>query len=301
MQKRGSSIFLPLAVLLLVSMACSMPIATSPTAAPTVQQDAPTVAAPTDAPTVAPTVEPSITPTQAPTTPPGVLVSANGITFYYDPSLAGGVTVSIQEDVPYSDELPMWEATPQQDVFTFENYLFSDHFHTPRIRVFDLMDYANRMNYPAMVDEANTLISIIQNRDMGYTGEIPTFPVWPAAQMIVSNLNYVDFNGGSGVRFLSQYAQAAYPINNGDIIYLYEGITSDHRWYIQAVFPIHNPILQNDDSPIPGGDYEAFVSEPNYSNYIAGIESQLSAQADNTFTPSLALLDALVRSITISK
>lgn len=302
MKKQTLPIVFVLLALLLTATACNLPVATPAATAPAngetaVSQSAPATLEVTDAPTEAP-VEAT---TQAPTVNAGNLVSANGVSFYYDPSLAGGVSATIQPAAPYSDSLPYWEITSEQAVFTFENYLIGDHLHTAAIRVFSLDEYVLAFDSEILIDEAASLATLIADRDEAYQGQVAIFPQWPAAEMMSSNFSYLDFNGGSGVRFLAQHGQAALPINNHEIAYIFEGFTSDHRWYVQAVFPINHPLLQADSSQIPGGDYEAFVEMSNYQAYITGIRDLLESQPDDSFTPNLELLDALVRSITITR
>lgn len=304
MKKQTLPIVLVLLALLLAATACNTPVgtpaveATIPaTTEAAVSQAAPATVEATSAPTEAP-VEAT---TQAPIENSGSLVSANGVSFYYDPSLAGGVSAIIQPEVPYSDSLPQWEITSEQAVFTFEDYVIGDHLHTAAIRVFSLEDYVLAFDSEILVDEAASLATLIANRDENYQGQVSIFPQWPAAENISSNFRYLDFNGGSGVRFLAQHGQAVLPINNYEIAYIFEGFTSDHQWYVQAVFPINSPVLQADSSQIPGGDYEAFVEMSNYQAYITGIRDLLESQPDDSFTPDLELLDALVRSITITR
>ncbi len=58
--------------------------------------------------------------------------------------------------------------------------------------------------------------------------------------------------------------------------------------------PVSNPALQQTGDDIPGGDFAGFAD--NFLNYITEIKELLEAQPDDSFTPSLAILDALFRS-----
>jgi hypothetical protein len=106
----------------------------------------------------------------------------------------------------------------------------------------------------------------------------------------------LDFQSGKGVRFLTQYAQSFYPINNISMFYTFQGLSSDESWYVSAVLPVNHPMLPNSDQP-PGGDWEAFAS--NYPVYIQEVQTALDSQDDGSFNPSLVILDEMLRSITL--
>ena len=97
------------------------------------------------------------------------------------------------------------------------------------------------------------------------------------------------------MRFLTQYGQAANPINNHDLFYTFQGLTHDSRYYVVAILPASNPILPADGSTIPGDDYGAFADD--FANYVTDIEMQLSAQAASSFAPDLVLLDEMIQSL----
>ena len=128
------------------------------------------------------------------------------------------------------------------------------------------------------------------------TGTIPFLPVWNAGQMIASNVEYMDFQNGSGVRYLSQYGQAIYPINNNGLFYTFQGITSDGAWYVAVVMPVAHPMLPSTDEP-PGGDWEAFSDQ--FEAYLSETKALLETQSDVSFTPDLRLLDAMARSLQV--
>ncbi len=65
-------------------------------------------------------------------------VEFRGVTFSYDPSLAGVVW---KETMPEVKE-PLLDASPEYIEFTFDGYTFSDSFHIPSIRVYPVDEYA---------------------------------------------------------------------------------------------------------------------------------------------------------------
>ena len=97
---------------------------------------------------------------------------------------------------------------------------------------------------------------------------------------------------------MTQYAQYFVTVNNTDLFYTYQGLTSDGKYWVSAILPINNPILAANADTLPAGmSMEDFNN--NYGSYITGMIDQLNSQASDSYTPSLAVLDALVASITI--
>ena len=56
-------------------------------------------------------------------------------------------------------------------------------------------------------------------------------------------VQYLDFKSGTGVRFLTQFNNGMAPVNNHDLIYTFQGLTSDGKYYIAAVLPVTHPDL----------------------------------------------------------
>ena len=44
-----------------------------------------------------------------------------------------------------------------------------------------------------------------------------------------SQVQYLDFKNGTGVRYLTQFDQGILPINNYELVYTYQGLTSDGK------------------------------------------------------------------------
>ena len=55
--------------------------------------------------------------------------------------------------------------------------------------------------------------------------------------------NYVDFAGGSGVRFIGRESTEHSPVTKDQFNYYFQGLTSDGNYYVSFVFPIFTPDL----------------------------------------------------------
>lgn len=236
------------------------------------------------------------TPTVTPTLEPTPNANANGIGFTFAPGVAQNVNA---ETVPAAvvdqpSGIP-GEVYPQHTKFTFNGYPLSGTFHSPYILVYPAKEYAD-IN-PSAVSEINELKQFLLEKPT--TAEkIPFMPFWMAAQMFHSNVAFISFKGGSGVRFLTMYGQAYYPVNNNSMFYTFQGLTDDGAYYIAAVLPVSHPSLPATENDVPGGDFDAFVA--NIETYWAETAANLEAQPLNSFTPDLSLLDAMFASFTIT-
>lgn len=126
---------------------------------------------------------------------------------------------------------------------------------------------------------------------------LPLLPPSNALQMFRAQAEYLSFANGSGVRYLTQLAQGMGPINNQELFYTFQGLTDDGTQYVTLFYPVASPDLPA--SPTAENvDYLAF--QANWESYVMETVQTLNGQPAAAFLPDLALLDELVRSITIT-
>ena len=109
-----------------------------------------------------------------------------------------------------------------------------------------------------------------------------------------AQVRYFRFQNGEGVRFLTQYGQAAWPINNDDMFYAFQGLTDNGEFYISAVLPISHPGLPDPESVTMD---ESFYE--NFMNYVEITEGQLNAESPDSFMPMLSVLDSMIESLLV--
>jgi len=216
------------------------------------------------------------------------------IHFRYPPDLAAEV---VPESAPaYTDPNgPTWDLVPQHTLFNFTAYpAHPEAFHEPRLYVYPVDEYrAISPEVGGVIDDLRAFLDR-QPAQLGPDETIPFLPVWNAGQVLQAQIAYLEFQNGRGVRFLTQYAQNIYPVNNRDLFYTFQGLTHDGRYYLAAVLPVTNPILDNADATTIDDN---FIN--NFSQYIASTEDDLSAQPPESFTPNLDWLDEMLRSFRI--
>jgi putative hemolysin len=224
-------------------------------------------------------------------------VRFEGVGFSYDDALAADVVGQV---VPAEGaDAPEWARMPEHVRFSFEGYALPETFHEPRILVFAAEDLTDSETLQAAAANVQRMLSERPDEPVGVFqggGILP--PVNAGHMMPAPQVAYLDFENGSGVRFLTQMGQAYYPINSHDLFYTFQGMTDDGAYYVAAILPISHPSLPADGSEIPGGDFDAFAE--NFETYAAEVAAQLDIEDTGSFAPSIVLLDEMMQSIEVA-
>ena len=221
-----------------------------------------------------------------------------GVRLLYNQAIAeeiGGETVAVEQ---YVDDV-----IPEHVGFAFSGYAHPDAFHEPFIHIYTVSALAASSERAAnTVDSLRSLLDSgrlpAPSRGIEAAPSIPFLPLYNAAQILHTQVAFVDFQNGRGVRFLTEYAQYFAPINNTDLFYTFQGLTDDGQYYVAAILPVAHPSLPADSSQIPGGDPDAFAEI--YDTYANDIALQLDGYAASEFTPNLAWLDAMIASLNVA-
>ena len=64
-----------------------------------------------------------------------------------------------------------------------------------------------------------------------------------AEQMVNAQVEYLDFDGGSGVRFITHYGIDEAPITEHGTFYTFQGLTDDGQYYVAYYHPAPTGIL----------------------------------------------------------
>jgi len=245
---------------------------------------------PAQATRVLPTAAPRPSDTAAP--PPPVEEARTrydfeGVSFAYDASLAAAVDPRAE---PAETE---FNISPQHRRLVFLKYPQSQSVHEAYIAIYPAEEYQNVVP-DGGGEVANLQQMLLQRPLVGLPDPLPFFVRWNAGQMLAAKIDYLDFQNGSGVRYLTQYSQDVYPVNNNSLFYTFQGITGDKKWLISAVMPVYN-------SSLP--DPETLTADPGfYDNFAAYRESAIILLDDlppSSYVPDLSLLDALFQSLKV--
>ncbi len=236
--------------------------------------------------------QPSETPvvpvTEAPPQPDSEM--PDGITLDFS-TVAQDVIVETVEAQPASAGGPYWEAAPQYRRLTLVGYPVANHLLMPQIFIYPAGDLASaNENAGKIAAELDAMLDTQQAGD-----HLPFLPLFNATQVMHAQVQYLDFQSGKGVRFLTQFDQAVLPINNYELIYTFQGLTSDGKYYLAAVLPVTHPEL-----PAGADVSQQQADEMNdFPTYLSGMVTLLDQQPAGSFTPGLDEIDELVRSIDI--
>ena len=229
--------------------------------------------------------------TPEPTESPEPDVCFNPLCFSYPEGEDYGAVPSV---LPAELEMA-WFAVPEHVDFTFYDYPLSDTFHKAHIAIYPVAEF---LEVNPVAEETVAELEAFLALKPKDPDKVPlVLPVFNAAQMITVQVEYLTFEGGSGVRFVSQYGQASWPINNSDLFYAYQGFTDDGLYLISAILPVSHPSLPADGDTFIGDEYDAFINA--FEAYLLDVESQLALESPTSFFPQLTDLDAMMESMQI--
>ena len=130
--------------------------------------------------------------------------------------------------------------------FTLSGYPLQGKFHEPMIFVYPANEYAQLNNIAG--EQINRLKKILGGSAV-LKETLPSVPFFNAGPLIASRIQPITFQGGSGLRWLTQYDQYTAPINNRELFYQFQGLTSDGKYYLIAILPVTAPVLPEDEKP----------------------------------------------------
>ncbi len=232
-----------------------------------------------------------------------ITISATPIQLIIPPGLATGASADTIDVVTDQTGAP-WDVAPAHLQLTLQGYSVGTTSHVPQLFVYPTDQYA-AMN-AAAAESIKRLQTFLANPSGSYDeNSLPRVPFYNAGQVLTAQHKVLHFSGGSGVRFITQYAQDISPINNGGLFYHFEGLTKDGKYYIIAVLPVNLPFLPADNNPnssLPSGGVpfpESSGPGSAFQEYYKQVTQKIEAAPPTQFGPALDALDTLIRSMTI--
>jgi len=277
---------------IILTSACSLSagIPSTPTAA---DQVGTIVAATMQALTATPSQNVS---TPIPSETGGIPVSYENISLVIPGGVASSATTETMTSVDTNSGAP-WEIAPTHWRFTLTGYPLQGKFLEPQVYVYPADEYAQ------INSTAGEQIERIKKALAGsplLKETLPNVPFFNAEHIIAAKIQMLPFQNGSGVRELTQYDQYPAPINNHELFYHFEGLTTDGKYYVIAILPITAPVLAEDEKPestIPTGGVPIPSNTGPMDVYYFSVTEKLNSLEPDSFTPSLTTLDTLIQSI----
>jgi hypothetical protein len=239
----------------------------------------------------------------APPAPSGMPISFAGTSFSIPEGLASGTNNEVIQRATGQD-MAFWEILPTYTKFTLLGYPLQGEFFEPQIMVYPAKDFA-ALSEPA-ANTIGNLQTLLANPPNPLPNQIPFLPPFNAGEVFTAQAKVIPFKNGTGLRFLTEFAQSYAPINNHELIYTFQGLTSDGKFYVSAILPVNIGFLAvdaNPDSPLPpdGIPLPNYNDpNPNFEGYYATLTQKLNAAAPQSFMPSLESLDTLVESLLVT-
>jgi hypothetical protein len=221
----------------------------------------------------------------------GTDVSYMGTSFTIPIGLANGTQ---NEIVPQSNFASMvW---PTYTNIVLQGYPLQDTMYQPQIMIFPADEYQKMSGDPeTSMYDARSMITTLQY--IIATGNFPTQPQVPdrlpalpdqhAYQVFHAQETILSFKNGNGIRYITSYSQAAFADISPNLIYSFQGITLDGKYYVSVMMPIELAGLD----PAPD-------NAEQYPTYLNTTVDHLR-QSGNPFNPSIESLDALVQSLLV--
>ncbi len=147
-------------------------------------------------------------------------------------------------------------------------------------------------------NRVETLTSILEERPETIEGGIPVLPETGAVQILHGKINYIDFDGGSGIGFVAHHAPDVSPIFNNHINYLFQGLTGDGQHWVSFVWPLTVNFLPSLEEATQEYQDKAYSDHPAY---LEEVNKMVEEAADSDFDPVLVALNQMMQTLIIGE
>jgi len=229
---------------------------------------------------------------------PAANITCNELSFYLDPALGSGADcVSVPEN-PSSD-IPMdIFIYPTHTELTIQGYPLTRTQWPPMVIVYPLERFSELLP-DVLPRRVADLESLLAGGDWE-SWSLPFLPPLPMGQTFYSNETVLSFRGGRGLRYITHYSEASFPLDNQGIFYTFQGITDDGLYWVSVTLPVSSPILPDSAAyPMPPAGYTDEEWSQNFPTYVREVKAALNAQDPASFFPTIDTLDSLIESISI--
>lgn len=199
---------------------------------------------------------------------------------------------------------------PNAARFTFTDYVFKRGQEQAHITVYPVAGFLPIGDYFAPTFAELRRILAERPDLSAIPGDLIDLPRGGAAQIFHAAERYLNFEGGSGYRFIAYYAQNTVEITpERRFEYHFVGLTDDGKYLIRAVFPIRLP------DPAAAPELYPFYDEQKaldglgsegprnsyYRDYVAQFVANLNALPSALIFPDpAALIDPVIESLRVT-
>jgi hypothetical protein len=229
-------------------------------------------------------------------------------------SFNGALRVEIKEAIPLEPEDKPDSAVPRHIRLTIEGEYadqVKDFRFTPSVAVYDVEKFRDQISVQPSVEASfdenlKALESLLSDKlDLNKQGEIEIVRYVENMQVLRAHASYLPFQGGCAVAYITQFMPDASYVNNRELTYVLQGLTSDGKYYLFGTFPVRVGFLPEDSDisdfegyKIPTFSPTAIEAQEN-SRYLRRIETRLENTPQEMFQPDLREIEKLISSIEI--
>lgn len=233
-------------------------------------------------------------------TPSGVTQTAEygGVSFAFDAQLAKTAQGETTTALPVAEGPALGGGMPASIRFMFDGQKAETYFNPnlAQVLVYKTDDWAKLD--PSTAASVDALKKMLQEKPTTFEKGIPVLPPIPAAQVFQVKPQYVDFQNGSGIAFVTYYAQDASPVQSNQIFYTFQGLTGDAKYYVAVFYPLNTTLLpKRAEDAFGNQSYDEWAK--NYDTYLKNLVSAMNGLNDAAYTPDLVLIQDLIKSINV--
>lgn len=243
-----------------------------------------------------------------------VSVEFEGVSFSYDPRVFGSVTNNIvPEHKLVNPSFRPDGVAPECIQFEFELGR-KDVGAGARIAVYplDRFDdvYATSPHMVGVIKkEIAGLRKVLKDASFRLGREIPHLEWRDAGDDLYVKVRDFDFPTGSGVIFVTHWSIEPTLLSNRNLIYRFEGITADGKYYVTAETPVSVAFLPDDEpEEFEGYTYRNLYGENSNSKdgaariemYRSSILMRLEELNSNDYSPNLEKFERIISSLRIN-
>lgn len=247
--------------------------------------------------TVMPTATPTATPTAMPTAETSVVagqeVSFRGVSLTTVAAMGAMPQGEIVTRSPVVDG-PGRSGVAETIRLSWPDMLQAAGYNqTATIDIFEVDEYLGL--YPREWRIIDVLEQMIAERPAeAYGRYMPYLPSPGAAQVFHAQLDYVSFENGAGIRYLTAYAQDMQPPEL--FFYTFHGLTNDGQYYIHARLPAETNAIEF----LEGDALNGVLRTPAGFEYLQEKHAEIDELTGDQFEPALSVWDDLLASLVVT-
>ncbi len=144
-----------------------------------------------------------------------------------------------------------------------------------------------------VVDQLQTLLT--ERPELN--APLPVLPPQAGLNDLAVQADYLDFGNVNGIRFVGRFAQDANPVTADQLLYYYQGLTSDGQYYVSFMHQITTDQLPQSAEDVSAETMQKF--EQDFNAYIQETAVMLNGLSPDDWSPSLTSLDNMITSLEI--